>query len=249
MNIPASLTTGIWIWIVIGILTMILLQYVTAPYGRHTRSDWGPSISNRLGWIIMELPALLVFAGLFLSGNPVLTTWAGLFAGLWIFHYCYRALLFPFLIHTPGKKMPLVIVLSAIFFNTVNGSTNGYWLGHMPFDEPSLLRIITGGILFVVGFLIHVYHDRMLIRIRRTSGLTYVIPSGGLFRYVASPNYLGEILEWAGFAILVWNLPAFAFLIWTCANLIPRARHHLQWYRATFTDFPSNRKAIFPGLL
>ena len=33
-----------------------------APYGRHVRSGWGPSISNQLGWSLMELVSLLVFA-------------------------------------------------------------------------------------------------------------------------------------------------------------------------------------------
>ena len=36
------------------------LFFFTAPYGRHFRQGWGPSVSPRTGWILMELPALLV---------------------------------------------------------------------------------------------------------------------------------------------------------------------------------------------
>jgi hypothetical protein len=42
--------------------TVIALFFVTAPYGRHTRKGWGPTIGERLGWIVMEAPAPLVFA-------------------------------------------------------------------------------------------------------------------------------------------------------------------------------------------
>ena len=43
------------------------------------------------------------------------------------------------------------------------------------------------------------------------------------------PNHFGEIVEWIGFAILSWSLPAFAFAIWTMANLVPRSLNHHQW--------------------
>ena len=46
---------------------------------------------------------------------------------------------------------------------------------------------------------------------------------GGMFKYVTAANYFGEILEWTGFAIACWSLPAFAFAWWTFANLAPRA--------------------------
>ena len=59
----------IWGWIIVAVLTMILLLFVTAPYGRHTKSNWGPMISNRMGWLIMELPALLLQFLIFLTGE------------------------------------------------------------------------------------------------------------------------------------------------------------------------------------
>ena len=64
------------------------------------------------------------------------------------------------------------------------------------------------------------------------------MPTGGLFRYVSCPNYLGEIVEWTGFALVMGALPGFAFLAWTLANLVPRALEHHRWYRATFPDYP-----------
>jgi hypothetical protein len=77
----------------------------------------------------------------------------------------------------------------------------------------------------------------------------YKIPFGNLFRYISCPNHFGEIIEWAGYALLCWNLPASAFFIWTSANLIPRAIAHHHWYREHFSDYPMNRKAVIPFIL
>ena len=43
-------------------VTALFLLFVSAPYGRHVRKGWGTTMDNRLGWIVMEAPAPLVFA-------------------------------------------------------------------------------------------------------------------------------------------------------------------------------------------
>lgn len=93
---------------------------------------------------------------------------------------------------------------------------------------------------------INLRSDNILIGLRAPGESGYRIPHGFLFRYVSSPNLLGEIIEWAGFAIMAWNLPALSFLVWTYANLVPRARNHHQWYLRTFPDYPRERKVVFP---
>ena len=47
-------------WIGIGVVTFFVLLFISAPYGRHLRSGWGPLLPKRLGWILMEAPALYV---------------------------------------------------------------------------------------------------------------------------------------------------------------------------------------------
>jgi 3-oxo-5-alpha-steroid 4-dehydrogenase 1 len=79
----------------------------------------------------------------------------------------------------------------------------------------------------------------------------YQIPHGGMFRFVSSPHYLGEIMEWMGFCLACnVSLASLSFLVWTCANLIPRAYTSHQWYNQHFSDqYPLlYRKAIIPGL-
>ena len=240
-------------WTGIAVIMIPILLQITPPYGRHTRSGWGPMIPNRIGWIVMELPALLVIL-VFVSNGPELQwPYDYFFVFLWSFHYINRSLIYPFRIKTHGKKMPVSVVVMAIAFNTINGFLNGYYFGHVPHEytsdwhlEP---RFIVGIALFVAGIFINLRSDNLLISLRNRYPGTYQIPRGFLFRYVSCPNFLGEIMEWLGFALMVWSLPALSFFVWTAANLIPRALDHHKWYLRTFSDYPHGRKALVPFLV
>jgi steroid 5-alpha reductase family enzyme len=111
------------------------------------------------------------------------------------------------------------------------------------------VRFLSGMILFSVGMAINISSDEKLIHLRKNSSNGYQIPRGGLFKQVSCPNFLGEIIEWLGYAILCWSLPALSFFIWTCCNLIPRALDHHRWYRQQFPDYPVRRRAVLPGIV
>jgi protein-S-isoprenylcysteine O-methyltransferase Ste14 len=96
----------------------------------------------------------------------------------------------------------------------------------------------------VNAYLLHA--DTVLIHLRRPGETGYRIPTGGAYRWVSCPNYLGEILEWTGWAILTWSLAGLAFAVYTVANLAPRARTHHAWYRSHFADYPRERRALVP---
>jgi steroid 5-alpha reductase family enzyme len=104
-------------------------------------------------------------------------------------------------------------------------------------------------VVFVAGAAINLWSDNRLIALRADGNQGYAIPRGGLFERVSCPNHLGEIIEWWGFALMCWNLPALSFAVWTAANLIPRALSHQAWYRRTFADYPAGRKAVIPAVL
>ena len=238
-----------YIWIIVAVLVFLLLLKITAPYGRHTTHNWGPLISNKWGWLIMELP-VLVMIGLFVV--PALNNFAVaslIMIGLFSFHYFNRIFIFPFRIQTKGKKMPLVIMLSAIFFNIINGFSFGYYFVHFAEYENAWLtewRFIAGIIIFFAGMYINWKADNKLIHLRAPGETGYKIPRGWLFEKISCPNLFGELIEWLGFALLCWNLPALTFFIWTTANLVPRAFAHHKWYQEKFPDYPPGRKAIIP---
>lgn len=240
-------------WIIIAILVFPILLKFTAPYGRHASSKWGPMISNRLGWMIYELPSLIIFVTLMLTGGKTFSNPLWIFFSLWTIHYVNRAIIFPLRTHTRGKKVPILIVISAIFFNFINAGLNGYWLGHVGPDYPDSWltdpRFIIGAMIFIAGFFINQFADKKLIGLRKGGKQGYFIPRGGLFNYISCPNFFGEIVEWTGFAIMAWNMPAASFAVWTAANLIPRALAHHKWYREYFKEYPKGRKAILPYIL
>lgn len=244
--------TIVWIWIGIAVLTalVLLIFKIRAPYGRHTRAGWGRMIDNRLGWFWMELPALIVMPCLTLLGPSPKYPLLYLLTGMWLLHYTYRVLIFPFQLKTSNKKMPLSIIISAFCFNLINGSVNGFYLGFLA--EPvsinlGRLSLWIGLLLFFGGMYLNRAADRRLIALRQTA-TGYFIPRGWWFRYISCPNHFGEIVEWLGFALVAWNLPAASFAVWTFCNLAPRAQNHHDWYQEYFPDYPRERKALIPFL-
>jgi len=125
-----------YIWITIAITTFMVLVIfkIKAPYGRHSNNKWGVMISNKWGWFVMELPAFLLMPIITLTGPSEKNELTYLLLVLWGLHYFNRTFIFPFKLKTKNKKMPLLIVVSAILFNSVNGFLNGYYLGYLNTD-------------------------------------------------------------------------------------------------------------------
>ena len=243
----------VWIWMTFAFIVFLILLFVKAPYGRHSTGKWGVTIPNRWGWFAMEIPSMVIFLFFYITGSAEKNYISWIIAGLYLIHYTNRSLIYPFRIRTKGKEMPLMITLMAVFFNIMNGSLLGYYLGTLQDDyafgwlnDP---RFITGSFLFFLGMGINLSSDEKLIRLRKMTGNGYRIPYGGLFNVISCPNFFGEIIEWLGYAILCWSLPSLSFFVWTCCNLIPRALDHHRWYRRVFEDYPPARKALFPYLI
>jgi hypothetical protein len=227
----------------------ITLFFITAGYGRHGNGGWGPEISARTGWIVMEAVSPIAFALFFLSTSP---SASGLIlAVMWLGHYGYRAFIYPFRMRGSGKTMPLAVAVMAILFNIVNGSVNGWGIAHARHLTDAWLSnpIFLGGIiLFLSGLWLNLHSDAVLRNLRKPGENDYKIPNAGAHKLVAAPNYLGELIEWIGFAIAASTLAGWAFAIFTAANLVPRARAHLLWYRKSFKEYPNKRKALIPWI-
>ena len=59
---------------------------------------------------------------------------------------------------------------------------------------------------------------------------------GGMFKYVSSANYFGELVEWFGFAVLTWSPSGLVFFLFTFANLVPRSSALYDKYVEEFGD-------------
>ena len=103
--------------------------------------------------------------------------------------------------------------------------------------------------LIISGFP-HLIHGKFhgIRRLRKPGDTRHYIPRGGMFRYVSSANYFGELTEWIGFAIASWSWAGAVFAWWTFANLAPRSASLYRRYQREFgTEFTSlRRKRIIP---
>lgn len=223
-------------------LTFYFLQLRPAPYGRFYQRGWGKRVSSKWGWLLMEIPAVVVSTFVYFQGEFADQAASLFLYSLWMFHYLYRSFIYPFYVHRSSNNMSFTVILSAFLFNIINGFNIGYALSSSPLDG----FFIVGTIIFIIGFGIHFYSDWLLKKIPPGE---YRILDHFLYRYVCAPNYLGEAIQWLGYAIAVWSMATSAFALFTFANLIPRALKSREWYLETFPDFPQKRKAIFPFIL
>ena len=194
----------------------------------------------------MELPALVLMPVIVLISPVQKNEIIILILSIWVLHYFYRTILFPIKLKTKGKKMPVVIVISAFIFNLFNGFFVGYEIGNISQLDFGINTLI-GLIIFFTGMYINRSSDNKLISLRKENK-EYQIPQGAMFKYISCPNHFGEIIEWFGFAIIVFNLGALSFAFWTAFNLIPRAMNHHNWYKKYFVEYPKDRKAVIPFL-
>jgi len=233
-------------------LTFGVLMVIDAPYGRHHDGGWGPTVPSRLGWLIMETPAVVVFAVVFALGDHATSAVPLGLLAMWQVHYVHRTFIYPFRIRSSGKRMPLLIAAIAAVYQCFNSYVVARWISHLHDYGADWVwdpRYLVGIGVFVLGFVINTHADTVLIQLRKPGETGYKLPRGGLYERVTCPNYLGELLEWVGFAIASWSLPGLAFAVYTAANLVPRALANRRWYRERFPDYPSERKALIPFLL
>lgn len=239
-------------WFLLALVIFISLFFITAPYGRYTRDNWGPTFNGKGGMLIMEAVAPLTFVVFFFLGSNPISVTSVFFLIMWEAHYIHRAFIYPFSLRGRAKRMTAIVVVLGFIFNSANGYLNGryiftlsdgytsQWLG-----DP---RFIIGLGLFIAGFVINRRADLILHNLRKPDDSDYRIPYGEMYRWISCPNYLGEIVVWIGWAMATWSLAGLAFAIWTMANLVPRAKAHHTWYRSHFANYPTERKILVPGL-
>lgn len=227
-----------------AVASVLLVVGDPAPYGRYSKAE-GVLVPARTAWVLQELPSALVPLLLVRSMTSLANQLLFLaFVG----HYLHRTFVYSLRIRG-GKPSPLQIVVSAFVFTSINGYIQGTTLASEEFDTSPLFWL--GLVVFCTGAFINVRSDAVLRGLRGRDDPSYKIPRGGLFEYVSCANYLGEIIEWTGFAIAMQGHYAGThFALNTAFNLVPRALSHHAWYRSHFKDkYPPRRKAVLPFLL
>ncbi len=246
---PENFRVFLWAMAATAVVVFLALLKVEAGYGIAYSPKWGPSVNNKLGWVLMESPVFIIMLILCLL-SPRRAEIAPL-AMFLIFelHYFQRSFIFPFMMK--GKsRMPLAIMLMGVIFNSLNALMQGGWIFYVsapdryPASWLCSWQFILGTIIFFWGMATNLHSDHIIRNLRKPGDTRHYLPRGGMFRYVTSANYLGEFMEWVGFAILTWSWAGAVFALWTFANLAPRALKINKRYNAEFG--PLNQKAILP---
>lgn len=236
-----------------GVVCYALFQ-VDAGYGQYIDRRWGKAVNNKAGWVIMEIPVVILFAVYWWTSDRTFAATPLAFFLLFNLHYCQRTFVFPMLLR--GKdEMPWSIILFGMAFNTANAYMQGAWIFVLSPEDlytPAWLgtpQFIVGLIVFLAGFVINLHSDHIIRNLRRPGDTAFHVPRGGMFEHVTAANYFGELTEWIGWAIMTLSWSGLVFAIWTFANLVPRAHRHHEWYIQKFGDqYPKRRKRIIPFL-
>ena|SRR5579862_643574 len=242
-----------WIGLAVTSFAILSSGWLKASYGRHfTENALIPTIDGKVGWmtqeIIAPIAAITTFIAYKLGGPPV--SKGNVLLGLFLVHYLNRAVI-SVLLSPHMRSTRIDTVLMSISFNVVNGGWMGYDLGQLN-GEPFIITpwTLLGFALFLGGWLANVSSDYHLQSIRRKKQDRgeYVLPEWGLYKYIVSPNYASEMVEWTGYALMMGKESSWVFVLWTFCNLAPRARTNLYWYREKFGEKVGNRKALIPGI-
>lgn len=238
---------------VCALFVFIALYFIKAGYGIFRTKSWGLAIDNRWAWMWMEMPVFVVMLILWWQSDVGWSWPAFLFFLLFEFHYFHRSFVFPLLI-TGKSKMPLSIMFMGVVFNLLNGVMQAGGLFYFPeidyaaegwhyFLRP---QAMIGSFVFFAGLAINWHSDHVIRHLRKPGDTAHYLPEKGFYRYVTSANYLGELVEWTGFALLTASPAAWVFVWWTFANLVPRADAIHRRYRQEFGDKIGRRKRIIP---
>ncbi|KAL9243447.1 hypothetical protein vseg_017333 [Gypsophila vaccaria] len=244
------------ILLLISVPTYLSGRYLLqAPYGRHSRGGWGPTLPSWLSWLLMESPSVFSTLAVFPHGRHSSSPRSLSLLSLFLLHYLHRTFLFPLLhhYHSPRShsRFPVAVSLLAFSFNSLNSYVQSRSISHFhnhDLDPWFWPRFLLGAAVFVVGMIINISSDSVLLGLKRR-GEGYKVPTGGLFEWVSCANYFGEIVEWLGWAIMTWDWAGFGFFVYTCSYLMPRARATHLWYLDKFREeYPQSRKAVIPFL-
>lgn len=235
----------------------LLLRYrIVAPFGKHSSGRWGPTLSPKLAWFLFESPNLGWSLYGYWNRDPdvfrasIANRWL---LALYVVHYINRCILYPMRMSQKSQRVNMVVVSSAFAFCFLNGFLQAMhyckYHAYPPLHHRSI-PFVVGSVLWCIGFLINLQADAILFKLREMPPHNvYKIPRGGLFEYISCANFFGEIVEWFGYAVASQSLPAWAFFVWVCANLIPRGYAHHQWYMEKFDIYPKERWAVIPLIL
>jgi 3-oxo-5-alpha-steroid 4-dehydrogenase 1 len=253
--------TVLTIGLAFAAFTIVAGAFAQSPYGRFASDKYGINLNAKLGWWLMEIPATASFLWFYLNSDSASWTVTTLFlGGLWMLHYGNRGWFFPLSIRVaPNSKssFSFMVMSMGMFVTAIHAYLNAEWFTrfgkHLTPEWLTDPRFIIGLCIYALGFFLIVTSEHVVRNLRsaepKPDEPKYKIPRGFGYNWVSSPQYLGELIVWAGFSILTWGLPGVMIFLISAGNLVPRAFGTHKWYKEKFPEYPANRKALIPYVL
>ena len=185
-----------------AVLTYCGLTFLAAPYGKSSTGGWGVLVPAQVAWMVMESPNLWITALVYanrhvFTGNAIANDANKVTLFCFLLHYINRSIIYPLRMRSSHcTPMPISVMGAAFIFCSWNGLNQS--LSLILFDDNSDtkltdVRFIAGVAIFFTGFFINVQSDSILINAKRKPNVAksskYVIPTGGMFRFVSCANY------------------------------------------------------------
>ena len=184
------------------------------------------TINNKVAWFLMEFPIFLAMIVIWLLSPHRFEIVPMVFLLIFEIHYFQRSIIFPWLMKGNKSQMPIATMFMGIAFNIMNAMMQGYWIFFESFKQDYHVlglsytdiewlwspQFIIGLVIFLLGFYVNLRSDYIIRHLRKSDEDTkHYLPEGFMFEYVTSANYLGELMEWLGFAILTWSISGLVF--------------------------------------
>ena len=116
----------------------------------------------------MEVPALLTFPVIYFFGTR--HHFVGqIVVALWVAHYTHRALIWLWIVPRRDSKMRVMLCVSGIVFNVLNGGLWGWFMGYIADyanDWVTDPRFVIGMTLAISGGALNIWSDYRLWRLR-----------------------------------------------------------------------------------
>jgi len=257
----ALLHLPVWTWGNIAVTAMQLLNSTAglqeasgenAGYSKFAHKDKNFKVPTRLAMLTLYSPACLValYAMLYLSPTSGGNGREVLVCGLVAVHFAKRILEVLF-VHKYSGTMDGDIMCVITLSYTISSMIITYQQRHIdaysgPWDDFALWAGLN---MFSIGQVGNLYHHVILANLRKEDGeQKYVLPSGGLFRFVTTPHYFFELVAWFGVACVSQQLNVLLVAAGMTSYLSGRAVATTRWYQSKFADYPAERRHLVPFL-
>ena len=186
----------------------------------------GAGVNSRAGLALAYATPVFVYIALWVEGGSPRTLYHLAVFGAFLFHFVRRIFEVSF-VNSYSRPTPLrALVIIASLYGGIAASCAFFQV--RTFSQPTSQPIfILGVLIFALGEVLNAYHHLLLARLRPLAVRTYGVPRGGLFGWVASPHYLGEILSFVGYAMMSGVLPVWGNAVVVTAYLGSRANSTL----------------------